>query len=225
MRSRLLLFGAAGLMLALGASDALSRQAAPPRPGAARVVPGKLAAARATRPTDTPPPQQGPAQAGQGVDWRTAVFAQRRSDASGFGQKMAANLDQSEVDKTALPILLPTDPGLVASGRLYSFGDFYTLSAELPGASLSFQGSAAPIAVDAALSVNAEGVENLIIIRTVEGRIANFTRYGVLYTVEIACDDPKDNRCVSDTYIRELAGKTNAVVLGKAARQAAGLGG
>jgi hypothetical protein len=223
MRSRLLLLGAAGLVLALGAGDALSRQAAP---GAARtrVTPGALS--RVPVATKTPGATTVPTTpgAGDGVDWKSAVLAQRRSNAAGAGEKMAANLDQSEVDKTALPILLPTDPGLVASGRLYSFGDFYTLSAELPGASISFSGNAAPIKVDTALSVNAEGGENLIITRTIEGRIASFTRYGVLYSVEINCDDLKDDRCVSDTFIRQMVAKTTAVVMGKAARKAAGMG-
>jgi hypothetical protein len=223
MRTRILLMGVAGLALALGAGDALSRQAAPPkaRQPAARFNPAAATRLNAAGSPSTQP--TGPA--GSGIDWKSAIFAQRRSNAAGLGDKLATGLDQSEIDKTALPILLPTEPGLVASGRLYSFGDFYTLSAEVPGASVSFAGNAAPIKVDATLSVTAEGPETLIITRTVEGRIASFTRYGALYTVEVACDSPKDDRCVSDSYIRGLTARTNAVVLGKAARQAAGMGG
>jgi hypothetical protein len=224
MRTRLLLMGVAGLALALGAGDALSRQAAAP---GAKPPPPRLnaAATRANAAGASTTQPSAPPAAGSGIDWKSVVVAQRRSNAAGLGDKLAAGLDQSEVDKTALPILLPTEPGLVASGRLYSFGDYYTLSADTPGASLSFSGTASPIKVDAPLTVTAEGPENLIITRTVEGRIASYTRYGVLYTVEIACDSPKDDRCVADNYIRNLAAKTNAVVLGKAARKAAGMGG
>ncbi len=229
MRSRLLLLGIGGLVLAMGAGDAYSRQSPPgaAKTRAATPVASRFDAKRVGRVAAA----QGAGQPGAagptgGVDWRTAVLDQRRGLGNNpGGEKAAGNLDQEAVNQTRLPILLPADPAIVASGRLYSFGDYYTLSAEAPGAGLSFSGNAAPFPVDATLSLSPEGPQNLTIIRTVEGRVASYTRFNVLYTVEVTCDQPKDDRCVSDTYIRGLVAQTTSVVLGKAARQAAGLGG
>lgn len=226
MRSRLIVLAAAGASMLLAGGDAFSRQPAPgAAPGAAAPRPTRVNPAVVNRvPGATTPPPQGPG-AGGGVDWKSAVGDLRRANAAGAGDQLAGGLDKAEIDKTRLPILLPLDPGLMAKARLYSFGDFYTISADLTGAGLSFSGNAAPIPVGTKLNVKGEGPANLVVQRTVEGQIASFTRYGALYTVEITCVDLKDTRCRDQAFIRQMVGKMNGVVLGKAARQAAGLGG
>ena len=52
------------------------------------------------------------------------------------------------------------------------------------------------------------GPEMLTVQRTVDGQLASFVRYGVLYTVEIRCDAPSDPRCLDDNYVLGLVGKT-----------------
>jgi hypothetical protein len=125
-----------------------------------------------------------------------------------------------------VPILLPTDADLTAGARIYSFGDYYTITADAPGA--GSRSAARPPwspCPPAPLKITPMGPEGATSQRTVDGQLVSFVRYGVLYTVEVRCDAPTDPRCVDDNYVRGLAAKTTAVVMGAAARTAAGLGG
>lgn len=158
------------------------------------------------------------------IDWQGAVGGLRQS--GNVGENLGINLDREQVDLTAVPILLPTDAKLAANARIYSFGDYYTLTADTAGGGVSFSGTTTTVPLPASKPLKIEtGPEQLTVQRTVDGQLASFVRYGVLYTVEIRCDAPSDPRCVDDNYVLGLVGKTTAVVMGKAARQAAGLGG
>ncbi len=158
------------------------------------------------------------------VDWQGAVGALRQS--GGAGESLGANLDRAEVDRTAVPILLPRDAKLTAGARIYSFGDYYTITADTAGGGVSLSGTTTTVPLPATRPLKIEGgAEMLTVQRTVDGQLASFVRYGVLYTVEIRCDAPTDPRCADDNYVLGLVGKTNAVVMGAAARTAAGLGG
>lgn len=162
---------------------------------------------------------------GRGVDWPAAVAGTRAS--GGGAATLAPNLDRAAIDRTRMPILLPTDGKLLAAARIYSFGDFYTISGDIAGGGVSLTGSIAaiPLPADRPLKVTPSGPEALTVQRTVDGQLASFVRYGVLYTVEVRCDSAQDPRCVDENYVLGLVGKTTAVVMGKAAREAAGLGG
>lgn len=193
-----------------------------------RVDPATGAAVGATRPpvasrpptATTVPPRRG----GQ-VDWQGAVGGLRQSGAA--AETLGANLDKTEVDATRVPILLPKDPKLTAGARIYSFGDYYTITADAPGAGISLSGTTAitPLPASRPLRIEPVGPEGLTVQRTVDGQLASFMRYGVLYTVEIRCEKAGDPRCADDNYVLGLVGKTTAVVLGAAARAEAGLGG
>ena len=219
-----------GAILAGGAlSAALSQTRDPtgaPIPGAAptavptasRAAPDALAARRAALIAAR---QQRNGQ----VDWQAAVGGLRQS--GGAGEKLAPNLNQAAVDATRVPILLPTDTDLTAGARIYSFGDYYTITADAPGAGVSLSGTTSVVALPAGtpLKVAPTGPEGLTVQRTVDGQLISFVRYGVLYTVEVRCDAPGDPRCADDNYALGLAAKTTAVVMGASARAAAGLGG
>ncbi|WP_421737284.1 hypothetical protein [Caulobacter sp.] len=177
-----------------------------------------------TRPplTNVPPrstPPKGP------VDWQGAVGGLRRS--GGASDTLAGNLNKAEVDATKVPILLPNDAKLTAGARIYSFGDYYTITADAPGAGISLSGTTAIIPLPAAkpLKVDAAGPEGLTVQRTVDGQLASFVRYGVLYTVEVRCEAAGDPRCADENYVLGLVSKTTTVMLGAAARAEAGLGG
>jgi hypothetical protein len=159
------------------------------------------------------------------VDWQGAVSGLRQSGAA--SDSLAANLDRAEVDATRVPILLPNDARLTAGARIYSFGDYYTITADAPGAGISLSGTTAVVPLPSAtpLKIEAKAPEYLTVQRTVDGQLASFIRYGVLYSVEIRCDAPGDLRCTDDNYVLGLVGKTTTVVLGAAARAEAGLGG
>ena len=210
-----------GAILAGGALSAALSQTRDPTgaPVAApNTVTAQLAARRAALVAARP-------QRGGQVDWQAAIGGLRRS--GGAGETLAPNLNKAAVDATRMPILLPTDPALTAGARIYSFGDYYTITADAPGAGVSLSGTTSVVALPAGtpLNVTPTGPEGLTVQRTVDGQLISFVRYGVLYTVEVRCDAPGDPRCADDNYALGLAAKTTAVVMGAAARAAAGLGG
>ena len=193
------------------------------RPGAARpavVRPSVLAVPGALGPLTRPPVPGGPG----GIDWKGAVGGLRQS--SGGNSPIGRGLDQAAVDKTKLPILLPNDADLMGGARIYSFGDYYSITATLSGARVSLTGTAetTPLPATSKLNLPNIGPEQLVIQRTVDGQLASFVRYGVLYTAELRCDAPSDARCRTENSVRSLVTKSTVVVMGKAARQAAGLG-
>ena len=180
----------------------------------------------ATRPAVVGPLTRAPVPAGPdgGIDWPAAVGGLRQS--SGGNSPVGRGLDQAAVDKTRLPILLPNDADLMGGARIYSFGDYYSITADLQGARVSLTGTAETTKLPAASRLNLPdiGREQLGVQRTVDGQLASFVRYGVLYTAELRCDAPSDARCRGETYVRSLVTQSTVVVMGKAARQAAGLG-
>jgi hypothetical protein len=167
-------------------------------------------------------PAQGPASGG--VDWRAAYDASVRSEGKALLVR-APGIDPAVVDRTAVPVLLISDP-MMETARLYSFGDQYTLAARIAGAHVAMTGTTTlvPLPPTTRLSVTAKGPEGLVVQRTVDGQLASFTRYGVLYTVELRCDQPTDAICRSEAAVRALQARTDVVVMGKAALAAAGLG-
>jgi len=191
-----------GLLAAVGA-PAASQQPAPARPSIAA--------------------QRPPVRPAASVDWQAAVGGLRQS--GNLAPRAAANLDPGQVDITRMPILLPNDLDLTARARIYSFGDQYTISADIPGGGVSLTGTTTVIPLPPTSRLTLPTVaEDLVIQRTVDGQLASFTRFGVLYSVEVRCDSPKDARCRTEAYVRQLLARTTIVVMGKAARQAAGLG-
>jgi hypothetical protein len=212
-----------GGILAAGAlGAAVSQTRIDPATGAQ--VPGAAAptAAPATLRPGVAVLNRAPPRGGQ-VDWKAAIGGLRQSG----GGNPAPNLNQAAVDMTRVPILLPTDGDLTAGARIYSFGDYYTITADAPGAGVSLSGTTAvvPLPAGTPLKITPMGPEGATSQRTVDGQLISFVRYGVLYTVEVRCDAPTDPRCVDDNYARGLAAKTTTVVMGAAARAAAGLGG
>lgn len=207
---------AGATLAAVAASAQVAPTPAPStRPGAARPAVVRPTVGPITR----PPLPGGPG----GIDWAGAVGGLRQS---GGNSPVGRGLDPAAVDKTRLPILLPADPDLMGGARIYSFGDYYSITANLTGARVSLTGAAetTPLPAASKLTLPNIGPEQLVIQRTVDGQLASFVRYGVLYTAELRCDAPSDARCRNDTYVRSLVAKSTVVVMGKAARQAAGLG-
>ena len=220
-----LLLGGALAAGALGAAISQTRDpTGAPIPGAAAptTTNNAIAAQLAARRAALVAARQ---QRGGQVDWQAAVGGLRQS--GGIGEKLAPNLNQAAVDMTRVPILLPVDESLTAGARIYSFGDYYTITADAPGMGVSLSGTTTvvPMPANTPLKIDPVGPEGVTSQRTVDGQLISFTRYGVLYTVEVRCDAPTDQRCADDNYVMGLAAKTTAVVLGAAARAAAGLGG
>jgi hypothetical protein len=208
-------FGLAVLFAVLLAGDAGAQFAA--------TKPSSLTAAQRTAvlSAQTVQPKAIPPASG-GVDWRLASALQKRS--AGASQALASSLDPAAVDRTAVPILLPNDAGLMAGARLYSFGDYYTVTANTVGGHVSLTGTTATIPVSTPLNMGSQAPSGLIVQRTVDGQLASFVRFGVLYSVEVRCNAPADPKCRNDAFVRAVAAKSTVVLMGAAARKAAGLG-
>jgi hypothetical protein len=181
---------------------------------------------RPARPAQTPgPPPMTPAGGPNGVDWRLALADQRRGAEVGPRAVEGLSLNLAAVNRTAVPILLLRG-AFIDGARIYSFGDYYAISADMPGARIALTGTTATVKLPASTPLaTSASAEQLVIQRTVDGQLASFVRYGVLYTVELRCDAPDDGRCKTDAVVRDLVARNTIVVFGKAARQAAGMGG
>ncbi len=210
---------------ALPAPPAAKPAVAAPPPALAAVAAG------IAQPGGAPPPLRGPqgrppqGPPPGGVDWRLAVADQRRGADAGPRAMDGLSLDPAAVNRTAVPILLLRG-AFVDGARIYSFGDYYAISADMQGARISLTGTTALVKLPSStpLTTSVEP-EQLVVQRTVDGQLASFVRYGVLYTVELHCDAPTDPRCKTDAVVRDLVARNTVVAFGKAARQAAGMGG
>jgi hypothetical protein len=166
------------------------------------------------------------AQSRPRVDWQAVRIFQQRNRSDSLVADMSARFKPETVDAIDLPILLPDIAALRSNARLYAFGDFYSLSFKLPDAHVSLSGNGRPLRMAAArpaVMAKAEGDTALTVQRTVDGRVASWTRFGVLYTAEVTCDSPKALPCRDETFVRKLVEQHRGVMMGKNARRAAGL--
>jgi hypothetical protein len=198
-----------------------------------RTAPSRTPSGGASTP---PPPTDGPPPSGATppprtprpglIPWAEVLRDQRQRPGDRIVTAAGALLDPAQVDKTRIPILVPTAQRLLAKPRLYSFGDYYSLNLDQPGLSIELTGTRVFGPTPKGLTrLEADGPEKVSVQRTIDGQLLSFMRYGLLYTVEVRCDSPRDPRCFSDTLVREVYAQTNGVVLGRAARAQAGLGG
>ncbi|MDC7684269.1 hypothetical protein PQU92_13340 [Asticcacaulis sp. BYS171W] len=181
------------------------------------------------------------------VDWSAAVMQSRAAPISTLNlkaardpkaptiQPLAARLPRQELDKTRLPMLMPKTGGLIKidKAKVVSFGDAYSLN--LPqdkGMQLTLMGNRSMIKADrgmisAKARAKVNGVaETVRITKLEDGWTASFRRYGVLYTVDLLCEDLQSAACATDGYLRAAIADISEVTLGAEAMkeaQAAGV--
>jgi hypothetical protein len=195
----------------------------PTQPTPAQPAPVAPPPAKAQPPV--PPPVQGKPPPPGGVDWGLALADQRRSADVGPRAVEGLSLNPAAVNRTAVPILLLRG-AFIDGARIYSFGDYYSITADMQGARISLTGTTALVKLPASTRLSTPAAAGqLVVQRTVDGQLASFVRYGVLYTVELRCDAPDDARCRTDAVVLDLVARDTIVVFGKAARQAAAAGG
>ncbi|MFN3228961.1 MAG: hypothetical protein ACK41P_03825 [Asticcacaulis sp.] len=171
-------------------------------------------------------------QSRQAVDPRTKL--QQSGEKARANLKAAPALAPKALDATRLPVLLPSDPAQKAKAKMVSFGEAYSIA--IPpkdGLSIAYSGttSFAPLPKaksdqlkaernrPSAKSLAASGLpDDLKITRTEDGWTASFTRFGVLYSVDILCEDLQAPNCKDDKTIRKAVEELRDVVLGQAAR-------
>lgn len=202
-------------------------------------------AATTARPTDTARPAFfGDRVAGQPVllrrpmapakvDWqaatnRAAIMSKQVRPTNG----LRARLPRAELDKTLLPVVLPREGGLVdtAKARMMSFGDAYALNmpqTARKGTQITVYGNRTFVPTDSgAISkrpvARLAGVpEDIRISQMEDGWTATFSRYGVVYSIDVSCDSIESDDCKTDTYIRNVVSQMDDVTMGAQAQDEA----
>lgn len=139
----------------------------------------------------------------------------------------AAKLQKPALDQIRLPVILPRNGAAISAARakLLSFGDAYALN--LPqdqGVQITVYGNRSFVPADAgAISRRPmqrllNVAENVAVEQTEDGWTATFERYGVVYTVDVSCDDIKSPACASDAYLRNAVSSFSDVTLGAQAQ-------
>ena len=161
------------------------------------------------------------------VEWSAALSQVQAMRAQKLSGGFAARLQKPELDRTRLPVILPRAGAAIsaAKAKLLSFGDAYALN--LPqdrGVQITVYGNrtfvpADPGAISRRPMQRLSGVaENVAVEQTEDGWTATFQRFGVVYTVDVSCDDIASPTCASDAYIRKTVADFSDVTLGAQAQ-------
>lgn len=131
-------------------------------------------------------------------------------------------LNRQAIDTLRLPVLLPKDPDLASSLRLFPRGDSYTVSAKLARFAFTLTGSrqAFHLPPDAVKTLPPGGLKSrvpadgiLVEVNESGGIDVSQTRFGVHYSISLECaDGQKDQRCANDRYVRGLISRLTVVV-------------
>lgn len=180
--------------------------------------------------TPKPAPQLAPQGRPSVVDWAKAAVSSRRTQLSNRPNPLLKALPRPELDRTRLPVILPRAGGLIdaSKGRLFSFGDAYSLNLpQKPGISIIVYGHRSlvtsqkgflarlPVARVSGMS------ENVHIDKTEDGWTASFQRFGVVYSVDVSCDDAKASECQNEGFLSKAIAEFTDVSMGSEAQKEA----
>ena len=160
------------------------------------------------------------------VQWSQAMSRSDQMKTARRPSSLAARLPRQALDKTRLPVLLPRE-GVIdtAKAKMVSFGDAYALNMpQNKGIQVTMYGNRTFVAGDKG-AVSARPVQKLAgvaedirISQMEDGWTATFTRFGVVYSLDVTCDDIKSADCVTDAYIRKAIAEFDDVTLGAQAQ-------
>lgn len=160
------------------------------------------------------------------VQWSSAMARSSQMKTARRPSNLAARLPRQALDKTRLPVLLPRE-GVIdtAKARMVSFGDAYALNMpQNKGIQVTMYGNRTFVAGDKG-AVSARPIQKLAgvtedirISQMEDGWTATFTRFGVVYSLDVTCDDVKAADCVTDAYIRKAIAEFDDVTLGAQAQ-------
>lgn len=160
----------------------------------------------------------------------TKSLVQARTKPNPMMARLARPEQKVELDRTRLPVLLPRVGGIVdaTQGRLFSFGDAFAMNLpQKAGTQIIVYGNRTSVPADkGALSKLrvariSNVAEDMRIAQTEDGWTATFTRYGVVYSIDVGCDDINAPDCKNDGYIRKVIADFNDVTIGAQAQQEA----
>jgi len=163
------------------------------------------------------------------VQWQAAQQTQARNAEVRRPDSLALKLPKAQLDQIRLPVVLPR-AGVIdtAKARLLSFGDAYALNLpQAKGTQLTMYGNRSFVQADSgAISsrpkIRLAGVpEDIRISQIEDGWTATFTRYGVVYSIDLSCDDSASPDCKSDAYLRKAIAEFTDVSIGAQAQNEA----
>lgn len=156
------------------------------------------------------------------VQWAPAKSRSSQMKSARKPNSLAARLPKAQLDRTRLPVILPRE-GVIdtAKAKMVSFGDAYALNMpQAKGIQITMYGNRSFVQGDKG-SVSARPVQKLAgvaedvrISQMEDGWTATFTRYGVVYSLDVSCDDIKAPDCLTDGYIRQAIGQFDDVTMG-----------
>ena len=160
------------------------------------------------------------------VQWQAALDQANQQKTLRKTDSVAARLPRAELDRTRLPVILPR-AGVIdtAKAKLVSFGDAYALNLpQAKGVQITMYGNRSFVPAEAgAVSKKPVArllnvVEDVRISQMEDGWTGTFTRYGVVYSLDVSCDDINSPDCQSDAYIRNAIAQFDDVTLGAEAQ-------
>ena len=160
------------------------------------------------------------------VQWSSAIQQQARNAQVRRPDSLALKLPRAQLDQLRLPVVLPR-PGVIdtAKAKLLSFGDAYALNLPQPkGTQLTMYGNRSFVqadkgAISSRPAIKLAGVpEDIRITRIEDGWTATFTRYGVVYSLDLSCDDTASPDCASDAFLRKAIAEFTDVSVGTQAQ-------
>ncbi|MBW8879927.1 MAG: hypothetical protein JF615_00495 [Asticcacaulis sp.] len=160
------------------------------------------------------------------VATRPGAVLMRRALQARRPDSLALRLPKAQLDQVRLPVVLPR-AGVIdtAKAKLLNFGDAYALNLPQPqGKQLTMYGNRTFVqadrgAISSRPTVKLAGVpEDIRISQMEDGWTATFTRYGVVYSIDLSCDDNASPDCTSDAYLRKAIAEFTDVSVGAQAQ-------
>jgi len=159
------------------------------------------------------------------INWESAKQNSEMNKQNGFKSKMLeTRIDKTILDRTSVPVIMPVASSKIetAKARLISYGHSYALNMPQPkGMSVTIYGNNSFVKSDKGtvtglIFKKVERVaESVQITRLEDGWTASFTRYGVVYSIDLLCDP--ESQCPDDFQIREIVADCSDVSMGKTA--------
>ncbi|ESQ76353.1 hypothetical protein [Asticcacaulis sp. AC402] len=167
------------------------------------------------------------------VNWQAAMDQDgRMKKQARVSGGLKARLPSPELNKTRLPVILPREGGVVdtAKAKMVTFGDAYAINMPQPqrdGVQVTVYGNRSFVASDSG-SVSkrpfarlAGVAEDVRIGQMEDGWTGTFTRYGVVYSIDVSCDSVNTPDCKTDSYIRNVIAQMDDVAMGTEAQKEA----
>ena len=168
------------------------------------------------------------------IDWNAVARDYRNSTANAVKAVPSFRRHAKQLDAVQIPVLLPhAGPNMNTTDMVFIPGvHTYTVSLPDPtapgvhiavsGDSVYVQVAPGTIVTNAVANVPINGqAQKIIVTPTESGQLATFTRYGIVYTVEVDCDTPDTAAkfCDGNGYIQQVIGGMTDVVLGAPAER------